>query len=251
MSAFTEAGCCSKTSRYNRTNASKKKRYVDLAAIDGTGFESRHVSQYFLRRTGRLHGGITTSHCKAYPKMGLICNCSSHIILAVFTGRGPGSDMRQMIPTLHNLVPSVKIKTLLADAGYDSEANHKYVREELKITTVIPPTSGNRGKNGPSGHYRKMMHQLFSDKPKQYTKRWQVESTVSMIKRNLGAALKARNFITQSNELWMLALTRNIAVVWLHYLFYRAPRRTYTPIYATWKIPHLLQKRAEHLALSS
>jgi hypothetical protein len=35
-----------------------------------------------------------------------------------------------------------KIKCLLADAGYDSESNHRYAREVCHIKTIIPAKHG-------------------------------------------------------------------------------------------------------------
>lgn len=64
-----------------------RRRRVRLAAVDGTGLESRHVSRYFSRRAGRAY-----SH---FPKVVFVVDCGSHMILSDATGAraglGPGA----------------------------------------------------------------------------------------------------------------------------------------------------------------
>ncbi len=69
-------------------------RRVKLAALDGTGLESHHASHYYVCR--RAKGGKTWQNItyRHFPKAGILCDCQSHLILAVVPGRGPRSDMR-------------------------------------------------------------------------------------------------------------------------------------------------------------
>ena len=71
-----------------------RQRRVRLAAIDGTGLESRHVSRYFTKRQadGNPGGDRTYAH---YPKVVFVADCSSHMILSAVPGRGPGTDLVQ------------------------------------------------------------------------------------------------------------------------------------------------------------
>ena len=56
-----------------------------------------------------------------------------------------------------------------------------------------------------------------------YGQRWQVETVFSMIKRNFGSAVRARNIESQAREMMLLVLTHNIAIIQLvKELFYRA-----------------------------
>ncbi|MCK5566016.1 MAG: transposase [Planctomycetes bacterium] len=56
-----------------------------------------------------------------------------------------------------------------------------------------------------------------------YGQRWQVETVFSMIKRNFGSVLRARNLESQAREMLLLVLTHNIAIIQLvKELFYRA-----------------------------
>ena len=73
-----------------------RTRRVPLAAVDGTGLESRHTSRYYVRRRSR-HGD--TDQVTTYatcPKVVFVVDCRSHMILAAVPGRGPGSDLVQL-----------------------------------------------------------------------------------------------------------------------------------------------------------
>lgn len=62
------------------------RKNVALAAIDGTGFESRHISAYFVRRRNRTckEGYQTTTYTR-FPSANLLCDCDSHLVLAMVT----------------------------------------------------------------------------------------------------------------------------------------------------------------------
>ena len=68
---------------------------VALAAIDGTGLESRHASSYYVRRRGNTGKYWQKLTYQRFPKAGILCDCRSHLILAVVPGRGPGPDRYQ------------------------------------------------------------------------------------------------------------------------------------------------------------
>jgi hypothetical protein len=196
--------------------------HVDHAAIDSTGLEVGYTSYYFVRR--RHVKGLSayrTMLYGRYPKLTVICNCRNHLILAVKTTRGPSPDMATLIPTLQRLGKQIRLETLLADAGYDSERNHEYARDCRRIRTIIPARAGRRTDNLPATKYRRKMKQRFNRRL--YRKRAQVETVFSMIKRRWGTAVRARRFTTQEREMWLMVLTHNLAIFWLaKELFYRA-----------------------------
>ena len=63
------------------------------------------------------------------------------MILAIYPTRGPTPDVKQLLMTLRQCASSARIERIIADAGYDSEANHRTLREERGITTIIPPNT--------------------------------------------------------------------------------------------------------------
>jgi len=191
----------------------KMKRRVKLAAVDGTGFETRHISAYYVKRRqkGQKHEFQTTTYTR-YPYAVITCDCASHIILAVVPSRGPGSDLPYFQPSVRQTARRVTVDTLLADAGFDSEAAHVYARQEHRMKTVIPPTRGRPTAKRPSGRWRRLMATRFNKK--KYGQRWQVETVNSMLKRLLDSALRARHYWSQWREMFLRVLTHNVMVLW-------------------------------------
>ena len=148
--------------------------------------------------------------------LGPVPGTTSKAILSTLLTRGPSPDVNQLRRTLIPAVRRVSIKTLLADAGYESEPNHVFCREHLGIESIIPTTQRGRPRKdgGPrrtSGYYRLQMAVRF-DKAK-YGQRWQVETVFSMIKRNLGSSLCGRSYWSQCRDMMLLALVHNIMIL--------------------------------------
>jgi hypothetical protein len=186
-----------------------------LVAMDGTGLESHHVSAYFVRRRAATSAPWQTMTYQRYPKVGLIADCASHLILAGVPGRGPSFDGAHAPAALAAATRLVPVRTLVADAGYDSEAAHVLARETYGIRTLIPPRHGRPTAKPPRGHYRRLMTRSWN--PDLYGQRWQVETVVSRLKRNLGAALRARTYWSQGREILLRILTHHVMIVPLRY----------------------------------
>ncbi|HYF05378.1 MAG TPA: transposase [Patescibacteria group bacterium] len=181
---------------------------IAIAALDGTGFESHHISRYFVHRTHVT--GAQTTHYTRFPKVGIITSLT-HLILSAVPERGPRFDSTHFVPALQRLIAVVKIKTLLADAGYDSEPNHRLARDSYHIRSIIPAKKGRPTQKLPTGKYRRLMTTHFPKKL--YGQRWQVETVNSMLKRNLESFLRARSYWSQCREILLRVLTHNIMIV--------------------------------------
>ncbi len=209
------------TATIDQAVASKiMRRRVELGAVDGTGFESRHISAYFVKRRKRCKPGYETITYTRYPKAGILCDCRSHLILAVVPGRGPGPDDLHYRQALQAATSRIPITTLLADAGYDSEAAHVLARDVFGVRTIIPPTRGRPLKHArlPRSRWRRRMATHW--KGERYGQRWQAETTISMIKRLLGSALTARRYWSQCREITLRAITLNVMILlpWIGFL---------------------------------
>src|ERR1700743_2859072 len=93
-------------------------------------------------------------------------------------------------------------KIAVAEGGYDSESNHRIARQDMRVRSIIPPRVGRPTEKLPTGRHRRNMHHRFqrrADK-RYYGQRWQAETVNSMIKRNLGSALRARTARRRSRE---------------------------------------------------
>ena len=191
-----------------------------LAALDGTGWESHHVSSYFVKRRASCSKFWQKVTYRTFPKAGVLCDARSHLILALVPGRGPGPDIKHFRRALDEARSRQPIDVLVADAGYDSEQSHEYAREECGVNTLIPPLIGRPTEKGPSGFWRRRMTRVL--KRSRYTQRWQVETVNSMLKRLLGSALRARRHHAECRELHLRALTLNLMIIRQKRVFYRA-----------------------------
>ena len=72
-----------------------RKRRVPVAAVDGTGWESRHTSRSYVKRRSRSGDRDPITTYAKFPKVVFVVDCTSHMILAAVPGRGPGSDLVQ------------------------------------------------------------------------------------------------------------------------------------------------------------
>jgi len=190
------------------------KRTIKIAAIDSSGFESRHVSHYFLQRKESRGHPERAVFARFHPKLTLLCDCKTHLILAFLTGKGPSPDNKKLKPTLRNCSPDLVINKLLADAGFDGEPNHVFARDKLGIKTFVPPIIGRPSTKPLNGKYRRLMQRLFvNPKRVSYGQRWQVETVFSMLKRRFATATRARNSWSRKRELALLVLSFNLAIL--------------------------------------
>ena len=199
------------------------KEKTRLAVIDSTGLETRHSSHYFTRRCGRH-----SAHTKVkYPKLSVVCDAESHLILGLTVNRGPKPDHCEFRSTLRDALRRQPIGTLAADAGYDSEPAHRWCRETLGIRSIIPPTISGRKRldsrpRKMRGRYRNQLRRRFPSKT--YGQRWQIETVFSMLKRLMGSSLRARRYHSQCREITLRVITLNVMIL-LHaisYVLYRA-----------------------------
>ena len=188
------------------------KKNVHLSAIDGTGLESHHISRYFVKRKDKSASYYQMTTYTRYPKVGIIADCATHLILSGVPERGPYPDHSHFEKAVMEAKKNVSLNVLTADAGYDSEHAHIFAREQHNIRTIIPPLAGRKTHKLPSTKYRRLMATRFNKKL--YGQRWQVETVNSMIKRNLGSFLRARSYWSQCREIMLRLLTHNIMIVW-------------------------------------
>jgi hypothetical protein len=195
-------------------------------------FESHHVSRHFEKRqrqTARQrHRKQRSRRQKQYdanrrraainkrlPKLSLAVQASSHLIIAARATTGLGADQGHFPWLLLTAAECMHLETVLADAGYDSEDNHRLARHELKIRSLIPATIGRPGVHGPTGRYRRLMRRRFKGGPDKrfYGQRWQAETVNSMIKRNLGSACRARTPTGRKKDMMLRVIAHNVMIL--------------------------------------
>lgn len=218
------------TTLHQARRAKLLKKRSALAAIDSTGLETRHVSAYYIRRCGQRKG----HRRRRYPKLSAVCDTATHLLLGAVADRGPKPDLVEAEATLLQALEHQRLRTLLGDAGYDSEGFHTLCRAQRGIRSIIPSTERGRLRadgepRAQNGRFRRQMRRHFPRKL--YGQRWQIETVFSMLKRNLGSALRARRYESQVREIRARILTHNLMILILRYsdVLYRADRHLFPP----------------------
>jgi hypothetical protein len=97
---------------------------------------------------------------------------------------------------------------LLADGGYDSEANHRGLREDVGIESIIPPVAGRPARGLTRHPYRRQLPLALPRKA--YGQRWKVETCISVVTRRFGGAVTARNYGQQVKQTLLRGVTYNL-----------------------------------------
>jgi hypothetical protein len=108
-------------------------------AVDATGLTPGVVSTFFVKRAKDQEPGFTWRY---WLKRIMAVDVDRRVILAQTARRGPMNDcatLRPLVSAAHERVP---IALVLADAEFDSERNHQYVRQTLQAQSIIPAKRG-------------------------------------------------------------------------------------------------------------
>ncbi len=173
------------------------------AAVDGTGLSPQAVSTYFLRRVEQHSGGKT--RYKHYLKWLVIADVHRQILLAQRARQGPWIDTRALPGLVDAAAQHVPLRLVLADAEFDSEANHQHIRQRWGAQSIIP-AQPRRGI--PKGILRRKMHEKFPQK--RYGQRAKIETIFSVVKRKLSSRAPGRRLSSQIRQALLLGLTYNL-----------------------------------------
>lgn len=200
-------------------------------ALDSTYCQSHHVSRHYERRCAKARRNIrknrhgrtrprgTARTLRRLPKLALGVAAAAHLALSVWTGTGLGSDhghFERLLFDAWRRVPNRRLK-VVADAGYDCEPHHRLARRDMGLQSIIPPLIGRPTAKPPTEPWRRHMRRLLSTRRRRrrcgYTQRWQVETVMSMIKRNLGDELSGKAAWSRKRDLLLKVLTHNLMII--------------------------------------
>jgi hypothetical protein len=183
--------------------SSRRGRRRAAVAVDGTGLSPHAVSTYFIRRVEQQNRGKTPY--RHYLKWLVVADVDRQIILAQQARQGPRCDTPALPGLLDAASRNMPIGLVLADAEFDSEANHHHIRGVLRARSVIP-TNPRRGI--PEKQFRSEMHKAFPRKL--YGPRAKIETVFSVIKRKLSSKAPGRSLPLQIRQALLLGLTFNL-----------------------------------------
>ena len=206
---------------------------TDPLAVDSTYYESGHVSRHYEKRceqtrrrmkakdAGKGRVRTRSDTVKSVPKLALAVATACHLALSAWAGTGMGADhphLEAVVSDAWRRVPNRRFK-VVADAGYDSEPAHELLRRDMGLVSLIPPEHGRPRKDGgpPGGRWRRHMKRLLrtrrSRKRCGYTRRWQIETVNSMMKRNLGSELRGKTAASRERDMLLKVLVHDLMVL--------------------------------------
>lgn len=193
-----------------------------ILAIDSSLYDTHHRSRHYEQRCRHQSSADPaevserrSQSCRRTPKLTVALDTRSHLILAAKARTGMGSDCRDFEPVARDACRRGRVQQILADAGYDSEANHRVARRDLGVESLIKAGIGKPTTRPPASLWRRLMAAKLkgSQKGQPYGQRSQVETGNSMMKRNLGDALRARSDDARQLEQLLRVLTHNVMLV--------------------------------------
>jgi Transposase DDE domain len=136
----------------------------------------------------------------------VVADLDQQFLLSQMARRGPGNDCANLPAVVQAASQDTRIGLVLADAEFDSERNHTYIRRQLGAQSVIP---AKRGKKTWRIHgVRAEMRRAFPRRL--YRRRSLIESLFSSVNRKLSAGAPGRSLRTQKRQALLLNLSFNL-----------------------------------------
>jgi len=136
----------------------------------------------------------------------MVADLDQRFLLSQTARRGLWNDCANLPAAVDAASQQTRIGLVLADAEFDSERNHTYLRQRLGAQSVIP---AKRGKKTWRLHeVRAEMRRAFPQRL--YRRRSLIESLFSSVKRKLSARAPGRSLRTQMRHALLLGLSFNL-----------------------------------------
>jgi hypothetical protein len=172
-------------------------------AVDATGLAPGAISTFFINRKRDRGEGLPWRY---WLKWVVVVETKHQLLLAQIAKRGPYNDCALLRPLLDIAHPVMPASLVLADAEFDSERNHKHIREVHHLKSIIPAKRGKK-----TWHLKGIRAQMKNNFPaKQYSQRNLIETVFSAVKRKLSTRAPGRSLATQAMQALILGLAYNL-----------------------------------------
>jgi hypothetical protein len=184
--------------------AGRKGRRRARVGVDATGVAQGAVSTFFVRRLH--HHGQKPLPWRHWLKWVIVADLDQQFLLSQSARRGPWNDCASLPTVVEAASQQAPIGLVLADAEFDSQRNHTYIRRQIGAQSVIP---AKRGKKTWRIHgVRAEMRRAFPSRL--YRRRALIESVISSVKRKLSARAPGRSLPIQVRQALLLGLSFNL-----------------------------------------
>jgi IS5 family transposase len=172
-------------------------------AVDATGLAPGAISTFFINRKRDRGEGLPWRY---WLKWIVVVETKHQLLLAQIAKRGPYNDcalLRPLVDIAHQVMPA---SLVLADGEFDSERNHKHIREIHHMQSIIPAKRGKK-----TWRLKGIRTQMKSNFPaKKYSQRNLIETVFSVVKRKLSARAPGHSLATQAMQALILGLAYNL-----------------------------------------
>ena len=181
-----------------------------LVALDSTGLWLSCTSWYVAWRARRNRGQ------RGWLKWALALWTGPLVLVAQRVRPGPCGDFSDLVLLAGSAHAVLPFDQLVADAGYDSEANHRFCRERLRVDSLIPAKRHRSVAVLATTPFRQEMLRRLAkagvdpEARRAYGQRWKAETVMSVVKRKWGDALSARLEATQRAQALLRGLAYNL-----------------------------------------
>jgi hypothetical protein len=184
-------------------------------AVDATGLAQGAVSTFFVRRLH--HHGHKPLPWRHWLKWLVVADLDQQFLLSQSARRGPWNDCANLPALVEAASQRRRIGLVLADAEFDSERNHTYIRERLGAQSIIPAKRGKK-----TWRVRGVRAEMRRALPRKlYRRRALIETLFSSVKRKLSARAPGRSLRMQIRQALLLGLSFNLYRLRHRYIFLR------------------------------
>ena len=181
-----------------------------VIAVDSTGIKVTNRGEWILDKWKK-----NKRKRKGFIKIHLAVNIKTKKIVSMIVTKEDVHDGKMLKEIVNDVSKNYDIKKVLADGGYNSKDNFRYL-DELKITPIIKVRKNSSIKNNSKCIPRKLSVIQQLDNLKRWKKthgygmRWMAESAFSSIKRTFGEHVSSVKWNNIVNEVMLKASIYNL-----------------------------------------